>query len=162
MLPEEKTVTYLKNNGLKIAVAESCTGGLISKRITDVPGASDVFDMGIVSYANGIKNRFLGVSEEILNTVGAVSEETAAAMAKGVCEAANADIGVSTTGIAGPGGGTKEKPVGLVYISVYFKNGRQTVKKLLLRGSREDIREKTATTVFETVLSELHCSGKDE
>ena len=60
MLPEEKTVTYLKNNGLKIAVAESCTGGLISKRITDVPGASDVFDMGIVSYANGIKNRFLG------------------------------------------------------------------------------------------------------
>ena len=111
MLPEEKIVTLLKNKKLKIAVAESCTGGLISKRITDIPGASDVLDMGIVSYANSIKARFLGVSEEILNTVGAVSEQTATAMAKGVCEAANADIGVSTTGIAGPGGGTKEKPL---------------------------------------------------
>ncbi len=155
MLPEEKIVTLLKNKKLKIAVAESCTGGLISKRITDIPGASDVLDMGIVSYANSIKARFLGVSEEILNTVGAVSEQTAAAMAKGVCEAANADIGVSTTGIAGPGGGTKEKPVGLVYISVYFRNGKQTVKKLNLSGSRKEIREQTANAVFETVLSEL-------
>ncbi len=155
MLPEEKIVTLLKNKNLKIAVAESCTGGLISKRITDIPGASDVLDMGIVSYANCIKSRFLGVSEEILNTVGAVSEQTAAAMAKGVCEAANADIGVSTTGIAGPGGGTKDKPVGLVYISVYFKNGKQTVKKLSLSGSRKGIREQTANAVFETVLNEL-------
>ncbi len=155
MLPEEKIVTLLKNKKLKIAVAESCTGGLISKRITDIPGASDVLDMGIVSYANSIKARFLGVSEEILNTVGAVSEQTATAMAKGVCEAANADIGVSTTGIAGPGGGTKEKPVGLVYISVYFRNGKQTVKKLNLSGSRKEIREQTANAVFETVLNEL-------
>ena len=155
MLPEEKIVTLLKNKKLKIAVAESCTGGLISKRITDIPGASDVLDMGIVSYANSIKARFLGVSEEILNTVGAVSEQTAAAMAKGVCEAANADIGVSTTGIAGPGGGTKEKPVGLVYISVYFRNGKQTVKKLNLSGSRKEIREQTANAVFETVLNEF-------
>ncbi|MBQ1862497.1 MAG: CinA family protein [Clostridia bacterium] len=155
MLPEEKIVTLLKNKKLKIAVAESCTGGLISKRITDIPGASDILDMGIVSYANSIKARFLGVSEEILNTVGAVSEQTAAAMAKGVCEAANADIGVSTTGIAGPGGGTKEKPVGLVYISVYFRNGKQTVKKLNLSGSRKEIREQTANAVFETVLNEL-------
>ena len=76
-------------------------------------------------------------------------------MAKGVCEAANADIGVSTTGIAGPGGGTKEKPVGLVYISVYFRNGKQTVKKLNLSGSRKEIREQTANAVFETVLNEL-------
>jgi nicotinamide-nucleotide amidase len=155
MLPEEKIVTLLKNKKLKIAVAESCTGGLISKRITDIPGASDILDMGIVSYANSIKARFLGVSEEILNTVGAVSEQTAAAMAKGVCEAANADIGVSTTGIAGPGGGTEEKPVGLVYISVYFRNGKQTVKKLNLSGSRKEIREQTANAVFETVLNEL-------
>ena len=155
MLPEEKIVTLLKNKGLKIAVAESCTGGLISKRITDIPGASDVLDMGIVSYANEIKARFLGVSQEILHTVGAVSQETAAAMAKGVCKAADADIGVSTTGIAGPGGGTKEKPVGLVYISVYFRNGKQTVKKLNLSGTRSEIREQTADAVFETVLDEL-------
>ena len=85
----------------------------------------------------------------------AVSEETAAAMAKGICEAAKADIGVSTTGIAGPGGGTDEKPVGLVYISVYFKDGRQTVKKLNLSGTRDEIREQTAEAVFKLVLSEM-------
>jgi PncC family amidohydrolase len=155
MLPEEKIVSLLKTKGMKIATAESCTGGLIAKRITDVPGASDVFDMGIVSYANEIKNRFLSVPKEVLDTVGAVSEQTAAAMAKGVLKAADADIGVSTTGIAGPGGGTKDKPVGLVYISVCFKDGKQTVKKLSLSGTRKEIRKQTANAVFETVLSEL-------
>ena len=104
MLPQEKIVQILTNKGLKLATAESCTGGLIAKLITDVPGSSAMFDMGIVSYANEIKHRFLGVPNEILETVGAVSFETAEAMARGVCAAANADIATATTGIAGPGG----------------------------------------------------------
>lgn len=156
MLPQEKIVQILTNKGLKLATAESCTGGLIAKRITDIPGSSAMFDMGIVSYANEIKNRFLGVPNEVLNTVGAVSEETAKAMARGVCEAANADIGTSTTGIAGPGGGTPEKPVGLVYMSIYFKEtDRQITKKLNLSGTRDEIRNKTADIVLETLLKEI-------
>lgn len=156
MLPQEKIVQILTNKGLKLATAESCTGGLIAKLITDVPGSSAMFDMGIVSYANEIKHKFLGVPNEILDTVGAVSFETAEAMARGVCEAANADIATATTGIAGPGGGTDEKPVGLVYMSIYFKeNDRQITKKLNLSGTRDEIRIKTADIVLETLLKEI-------
>ncbi len=156
MLPEEKIVKLLTDKKLKLATAESCTGGLIAKRITDIPGSSAVFDMGIVSYSNEIKHRFLNVPDNVLNTVGAVSQETAEAMAKGVCNAANADIAVATTGIAGPGGGTEEKPVGLVYISVYFNDtNRYITKKLNLSGSRDEIRNQTADIVFNTLLNEI-------
>ena len=153
MLPEEKIVSLLKNKGLKLATAESCTGGLLAKRITDIPGSSEIFDMGIVSYANRIKHAYLGVPDEVLNTLGAVSKETAEYMSKGVCIAADADIAAATTGIAGPGGGTETKPVGLVYISVYLRDGdRHITKKLNLSGTREEIRNMTADTVFRTIL----------
>ena len=111
-------VQELSKRHLHIATAESCTGGLISKRITEVSGSSQVFDCGVCSYANQIKQRIVGVSEETLARFGAVSRQTAAEMAAGIRRLSHADIGISTTGIAGPGGGTREKPVGLVYVGV--------------------------------------------
>jgi len=145
-------IEILRDRKLKIATAESCTGGLLAKKITDVSGASEVFEMGIVSYANRIKNEFLDVSNEVLDTIGAVSEETARQMAIGIADLAKSDIGVGITGIAGPGGGTKEKPVGLIYISVYLaKEKKCIVKKLLLDGNREEIREQTINIVIDEV-----------
>ena len=159
MLPQEKIVKILKNKGLKLATAESCTGGLIAKLITDVPGSSAMFDMGIVSYANEIKHRFLGVPNEILDTVGAVSEETAKAMAIGVCNAANADIATATTGIAGPTGGTPEKPVGLVYVGCYC-NGVVTVEECRFEGDREQNRNAAVEAALELLWKTLSNSQK--
>lgn len=148
----ENLVKLLIDKKLKIATAESCTGGLVAKKITDISGASAIFDMGLVSYANKIKNEFLGVPEEVLNTVGAVSPETAHAMAKGIKRISGADIGVGITGIAGPTGGTPEKPVGLVYIGVAYKDEIK-VEKLLLNGDRDTIRNETANIVASRVIS---------
>lgn len=113
-------VDKLREKGLKVATAESCTGGLISKMITDVSGASEVFDLGVCSYANSIKEKVLGVKSADLELKGAVSEAVAKQMAEGVRKLANADIGISTTGIAGPTGGSDLKPVGTVYIGISF------------------------------------------
>lgn len=148
----ENLVKILIEKKLKIATAESCTGGLVSKRITDISGASAVFDMGLVSYANKIKNEFLGVPNEILNTVGAVSHETAYEMARGIKRISGADIGVGITGIAGPTGGTPEKPVGLVYVGIAYKD-EVKVEKLLLNGDRDKIRNDTANIVASKVIS---------
>lgn len=115
---EEAVVGMLKEHHLKVATAESCTGGLIAKRITDVPGASEVFECGIISYANGIKHKVLGVSEDDLNKYGAVSEPVAKQMAQGALKVSGADIAVSVTGIAGPDSDSTGKPVGLVYIGL--------------------------------------------
>lgn len=115
---EELVIDELRRAGKKLATAESCTGGLLAKRITDVPGSSDVFEMGCVTYANSVKEALLGVPHETLETYGAVSEQTACAMAEGIVRVSGADVGVGITGIAGPGGGTDEKPVGLVYIAL--------------------------------------------
>lgn len=125
----EALVAVLVQKGLKIATAESCTGGLLAKLITDVSGASAVFDYGIVSYANEIKWGQLGVKRETVETYGAVSEQTAREMAQCAAKNAGADIGLSTTGIAGPTGGTAEKPNGTCYIGVYF-NGETTVTRV--------------------------------
>lgn len=129
---QDAVVNLLVSCGSRVAVAESCTGGLIASKLTSVPGASAVFDCGVCAYANRIKTELLGVPERILAEHGAVSEETAALMAEGVMKLAGADIGVATTGIAGPTGGTEDKPVGLVYVSVASKNAKTTVKRLLL------------------------------
>ena len=118
---ENTLVKELTERNMKISSAESCTGGMISQRITNVSGASNVFELGVCSYANRIKNKVLGVKNETLNTVGAVSEETATQMCEGIKELASSDIGVSTTGIAGPTGGTDKKPVGLVFIGIATK-----------------------------------------
>lgn len=115
---EEAVVRLLTEKHLTVATAESCTGGLVAKRITDIPGSSAVFHMGTVTYANEIKTKLLGVPEEILKQYGAVSPQTAKRMAQGVRERSGADYGVGITGIAGPDGGTPEKPVGLIYLAL--------------------------------------------
>ncbi len=132
---EEAVVGMLKEHHLKIATAESCTGGLIAKRITDVPGASEVFECGIISYANGIKHKVLGVSEDDLNKYGAVSEPVAKQMAQGALKVSGADIAVSVTGIAGPDSDSTGKPVGLVYIGLADK---ENVWVREIRTSRRD------------------------
>lgn len=115
---EELVVNLLREQGKRIAFAESCTGGLLAKRITDIPGSSEVFEMGCVTYSNAVKEQILGVSSETLNKYGAVSEQTAREMAEGIYKISGADVGVAVTGIAGPGGGSEEKPVGLAYIAL--------------------------------------------
>ncbi len=135
---QEVLVERLKEKKLKIATAESCTGGLISKRITEVAGSSEVFDCGICSYANQIKSDVLGVNPKDLERYGAVSEQVALQMAQGILKIAGADVAISTTGIAGPGGGTDEKPVGTVYIAAVTKD-RQIVRRFqLARGTGEE------------------------
>ena len=126
---EETVLHLLQEQGKTIATAESCTGGLIAKRITDLPGSSAVFEMGAVTYSNRIKTLLIDVPEELLNTYGAVSEQVARAMAEGVQRRSGSHLGIGVTGIAGPDGGSKEKPVGLVYVSL--SDGTQTwVKRL--------------------------------
>lgn len=134
---EEAVVEKLKEHHLKVATAESCTGGLIAKRITDVPGASEVFECGIISYANGIKHKVLGVSEDDLNKYGAVSEPVAKQMAQGALKVSGADIAVSVTGIAGPDSDSTGKPVGLVYIGLADK------KNVLVREIRTSRRDRS-------------------
>ena len=154
---QEKVVLNLKEKGLHLATAESCTGGLISKKITEVSGSSEVFDCGVCSYANFIKNKVLGVDNNILETCGAVSAECAMAMAKGVAELANADIGVSTTGIAGPTGATATKPVGLVYIGIYTKEKNYAIKTFLSennKNNRKTVRELASWVALYKVLGE--------
>lgn len=133
-------VTRLKEKGLHVATAESCTGGYVSKRLVDVDGVSEVFDCGVCSYSNDIKEKVLGVSHDTLVAHGAVSEQTAREMAAGVRRLSGAEIGVSTTGIAGPGGGSPEKPVGLVYVAV-DSDKYSEVLKLQIPSRSDDARE---------------------
>ena len=133
----------LRARGLTIATAESCTGGLVSAALTAVPGCSDVVLGGIVTYSNEMKASLLGVPEEVLQRVGAVSEDCAREMANGLLRATGAGLGISVTGIAGPGGGSAEKPVGLVYIGVACL-GRETIlRRNLFSGNRTAIRTAT-------------------
>ncbi len=150
-------VSELKKRGMKIASVESCTAGIISKIITDAPGSSEVFDLGITTYSNEMKTKMVGVPEEILSLHGAVSPETARAMADGIRRVSGADIGVATTGIAGPGGGTPEKPVGLVYTAISTVNGTDVTRLMIdIPGADRDyIRNTAAETVLLGVLTLL-------
>lgn len=126
---------------LTISIAESCTGGLVSATLINYPGISSVFMEGCVTYSNESKINRLGVNPHTLEVHGAVSEETAREMVEGIAKNFNTNVAISTTGIAGPEGGTSDKPVGLVYIGVYV-NGKTTVSKYILPGNREEIRFK--------------------
>lgn len=136
----EAVLSLLKERSLTVTTAESCTGGMLSASLVGIAGASDAFQEGYVTYSNEAKESLLGVSHEILEKYGAVSEETAAEMAEKAAGKANADAALSITGIAGPGGGTPDKPVGLVYIGVWLKGSSQVVK-YQLKGNRNKIRE---------------------
>lgn len=156
MTLEEELGKYLIKNKLTIATAESCTGGLLSSKLTDISGSSEYVKLNFVTYANEAKHKILGVSWDILNNFGAVSEECAEAMANGLYEATDCDIALCTTGIAGPTGGTKEKPVGLVYISMRYK-GIVTVKEVKLSPTlpRIEMKEQFAKQALKLALDIL-------
>ncbi len=141
----------LRLKGWKLATAESCTGGMIAAAITDLAGSSAIFDRGFVTYSNEAKHDHLGVSMNTLNQFGAVSREVAGEMVMGLLEHSASDIAVSVTGIAGPTGGTDEKPVGLVYIGTAIKGGAPHVTKNIFEGDRAAIR----TQAVETALAQL-------
>jgi competence/damage-inducible protein CinA-like protein len=157
---EELILEAARAAGLAVGVAESCTGGLVAARLTSVPGASDVFRGGIVAYDNAVKVAQLGVRDETLDAHGAVSPETAAAMAAGARASLGADVAVSDTGIAGPGGGTPEKPVGLVYLHAEGPE-RGEARELRLHGGREQIRRR-ATVAALHLLRRLLTQNRDE
>ncbi|MCI6331277.1 MAG: competence/damage-inducible protein A [Lachnospiraceae bacterium] len=147
---ERAVVELLSKNGLSITAAESCTGGLVCGKIVNVAGASEVFRGGYITYSNKQKRNVIGVKKSTLEKYGAVSEQVAAEMAKGVLEVSKADVAISTTGIAGPGGGTPEKPVGLVYIGCAVKN-KVYVEKFNFSGSRNKVRESTVVAALSMV-----------
>lgn len=151
---EYRVMEEVIKRGMTVATAESCTGGMVAARLINYPGASQAFVNGMVTYTNESKHRLLGVKNETLEKYGAVSPQTAEEMCLGVAKVSGTDIGLSTTGIAGPDGGTAEKPVGLVYIGVAI-NGRAVVKKLLNKGSRNMIRTASTAAVIELLKEEL-------
>lgn len=147
---ERAVVELLSKNGLSITAAESCTGGLVCGKIVNVSGASEVFRGGYITYSNKQKKNVIGVKKSTLEKYGAVSEQVAAEMAKGALEVSKADVAISTTGIAGPGGGTPEKPVGLVYIGCAVKN-KVFVERFQFSGSRNKVRESTVVAALSMV-----------
>ena len=147
-----KLVPLCTARGVAFGTAESCTGGLIAASVTDIPGASAVFFGGIVSYDNSVKEQLLGVKRRTLEAYGAVSEQTAREMARGAVSVLGTSFAVSVTGIAGPGGGSPEKPVGLVYIAASSKSGDISCQKKLFEGNRSQIRLQTVVSALETLI----------
>ena len=151
--PEYEVAALLAPKKIRVTTAESCTGGLIAGTLVNVPGISEWFEEGYVTYSNAAKERLLGVPHAVLEKHGAVSAETAGAMADGAARAARADAAIISTGIAGPEGGTAEKPVGLVYIGCYCK-GRVRVEKHLFDGNREKVRRQSVQAAL-ALLKEM-------
>lgn len=148
---EEQVVLKLKENNWQISFAESCTGGLLSGRLVNVSGVSDVFSEGYVTYANAAKHRILGVSQDSLDNFGAVSRQVAEEMARGAANVSGAQCAVSVTGIAGPDGGTETKPVGLVYIGCYVA-GKIVVTENHFQGNRAQVRAQTVEAALRLLL----------
>lgn len=148
---EETVVDTLKQTHKTVATAESCTGGLLSQRLTAIPGSSEVFSLGVCTYSNEMKEKMLGVPAQMLEQVGAVSPQVAAAMAQGVRACAGTDFGVGITGIAGPGGATKDKPVGLVYVSACDGNVTYVQKLLMTNRTRDSVRTWASQHALEMV-----------
>ena len=151
-LPEQILVAFFGERRLTLALAESCTGGQIAARITSIPGASAMFNGGIVCYANAVKRDFLGVSQAILETEGAVSASCAKAMAEGARKVLKTNIAVSVTGIAGPGGGTSEKPVGLVFIGIATETA-VSAEEHFFTGNRASIRTQAADAAMTAAMT---------
>ena len=162
LIAEGKAVVVLeacRKTGIMIATAESCTGGLIAGALTDIAGSSDVVDRGFVTYSNEAKNEMIGVPMELIDRFGAVSKEVAISMAEGALQRSRADISVAVTGIAGPGGGSEAKPVGLVHIASTRK-GYPTLQREYRFGpkSRTEIRHVTVVSALELVLKNLQAT----
>lgn len=148
----EKLSIILESKNMMLCTAESCTGGMIAAAITDRAGSSGIFDRGFVTYSNASKSQLLGVDNLILESHGAVSKECAKAMALGALENSQANLAVSVTGIAGPDGGSIEKPVGLVFIGIATKSGHTQTFECLFIGNRKGIRKQTTHFAFEKLI----------
>lgn len=151
---EEVVCNMLLQKGLTLSTAESCTGGLLSGKIINFPGASNIYKEGVITYSNDAKIEKLSVSKETLAKYGAVSSECAKEMAEGIAKASNTDVSISVTGIAGPGGGTLEKPVGLVYIGLYIK-GKVMSRECHFNGNRNNVRIRAVNTALDYLRKEL-------
>lgn len=148
---EYRLVELLYEKKMTISTAESCTGGLIAGAVINVPGASAVYNEGFITYSNAAKEKYLGVKKETLEKYGAVSKETVVEMAQGCASAAKADVALVSSGIAGPEGGTKEKPVGLVYIGCYVRGNIRTVKNVF-SGTRQEVRKQTVEAAIKLAV----------
>jgi nicotinamide-nucleotide amidase len=137
----ESVLAACRARGWRVATAESCTGGLVAAALTAIPGASDVVERGLVTYSNKAKIELLGVPQETIEAHGAISAETAAAMARGALVRAGVDLAVAVTGLAGPGGGTPQKPIGLVFLAVAAKDGPARVERRIFPGDRAAVRQ---------------------
>lgn len=151
---EEQVVEALRKNEYQITTAESCTAGMIAARLVNVPGISEIFRQGYITYSNEAKVKMLQVEEDVLMKYGAVSSQIAEQMAQCAAELANAEVAISCTGIAGPDGGTDKKPVGLVYMACYVE-GKIEVQKNIFQGTRQEIREQSTQKALELVLKSL-------
>jgi nicotinamide-nucleotide amidase len=158
---DDQVFAMLRAQGSTIAVAESCTGGLLCARLTERPGSSEVVRGGLVVYSNEAKVALAGVDPRLIERVGAVSEEVAVALADGARAALDADVGVGVTGIAGPGGGTAEKPVGLVWFSISHRDGRRLTRSATLPGGRADVRDRSTTVALHLVRRLLRDDAED-
>lgn len=151
MNQEKKLFTTLINNKLTVSIAESCTGGKLSNRITNIPGSSTIFLLGIISYSNDSKSKILKIPKKIIKTKGAVSKETAKLMSQNIRKLADSNIGIAITGIAGPNGGSKNKPVGTVFIAVSSKK-KTHFQKFNFTGGRLAIKKKSADKAIQMIL----------
>jgi len=151
MAGAKETLDLARARGFRLAIAESCTGGMISAALTDIPGSSDVFECGFVVYSNDAKVDMLGVAPTTLIAHGAVSAQTACEMAEGALRHSHADISVSVTGIAGPAGGTDEKPVGLVYIALARRGANASAERHFFPGDRAAVRRQTAEAALAAI-----------
>ncbi len=154
----QKVISAYAAEKLRITTAESCTGGLIAAALTDIPGSSAIVERGFVSYSNESKTELLGVLPELIENYGAVSSRVAEEMAQGALEFSNADVALSATGIAGPDGGSAEKPVGLVYLGLATKSGIKMHYKCQFKGNREQVRMQA---VMESLKLALSLTTKD-
>lgn len=151
-----RVLVLARAQGLTVATAESCTGGMVAAALTDIAGSSDVFDRGFVTYSNTAKNQMLGVPTAMIEKLGAVSAEVAGAMALGALKASGAGLSVAITGVAGPGGGTATKPVGLVHFAVAARDGRvNSVEKRFGALTRAQIRQRAVETALQLLIELL-------